>query len=220
MKIRALNGYLIVAVAAISLQPMYAQVVSNNDGSRSIPLSRFHSLMRQPGGIQKISDSIGDFSIDETPERWGEHNLPSLRQASTTIVIGVIQQAAGELTADGDSVQTAYTVQIKTAFKGQPAAQLTFKCKGGEVELPNGHTVTVHTPTFANLKVGEKYVFFLESQEGTLTPVDGIEGLFRVAPDGETVHLLDTDKSRTPELRYLDGARIAILEQEIHNAKS
>jgi hypothetical protein len=219
MKIRALNGYLMTAVAAVGLQPVYAQVVSSVDGSRSILVSRFQSLIRQPGGIEKISDAIGDFSMDETPERWGEHNLRSLTQASSTIVIGVIQQAAGELTADGDSVQTAYTVQVKSSFKGQQATQLAFKSEGGEVKLSNGHTVTVHTPASANLKVGGRYVFFLERQGGTLMPIDGVEGLFLISQDGERVQLLDPDKSRTPELRYLDGARIETLEQEINNVK-
>lgn len=105
-------------------------------------------------------------------------------------------------------------------FKGDASGPISIRCSGGRLVLPDGHTVTVHTPESDNLHIGEDYFVFLKSQDGTLGLADGIQGLFRVTPDGDRVQLLDPDKSRTPELRYLEGARIATLEQEIRNVKN
>jgi len=184
MKIRVLNGCLTSVLAAVSLQAIYAQVLSCDDGTRSIPMAHVRSLLRQPGGIEKIANIIGNFSLNDPTERWGESNLLSLSRSSTLIVRGVLKKTVSMLSPDGDSIDTVYTLEVRRVFKGDASGPISIRCSGGRLVLPDGHTVTVHTPESDNLHIGEDYFVFLKSQDGTLGLADGIQGLFRVTPEG------------------------------------
>jgi hypothetical protein len=220
MNRRGRIGFVAAAFSILSLQSAFAQFVKSDDGTRSILLSRYQSLLRQPDGVQKVSEVLGDFSIDETfSERWGESNLASLKRFSTVVVRAVLIQPKSLLTADGDSVETVYRLDVRKVLSGDAPGTLEFKCAGGRFTFPNGHTVTVHAAAFDKLKTGEEYFLFLRVEDGKLTLVRDMDGIFRVAPESGTVHMLDTDMKHNPEMRYLEGARFAILEQEIRNAR-
>jgi hypothetical protein len=221
MNRRVRIGLVAAAFSILSLQSAFAQFVKSDDGTRSILRSRYQTLLRQRDGLQKLSDVLGDFSIDETfSERWGENTVASLKRSSTVVVRAVLSQPSPSITRGGDSVETSYRLDIRKVLSGDAPGTLEFKCAGGRFTFPNGHTVTVHTTAFDKLKVGEEYFLFLKVEDCKLTLVRDMDGVFRVAPDSGTVHMLDADVKHNPEMRYLDGARFAILEQEIQNAHS
>jgi hypothetical protein len=221
MNHRVRIGFVAATFAVVSLRSSPAQFVRSDDGSRSILVSRYQVLLRQRDGLQKISEVLGNFSLDETfSERWGESTLASLERSSTVVVRAVLSQPRPSLTPDGQSVDTIYHVEIRKVLSGDAPADLEFECTGGKFTFPNGHTASIHTAASDKLKLGEEYILFLRLENGKLFLTRDLDGVFRLAPDSGTVHMLDPDVKHNPEMRYLDGARFSILEQEIRNART
>ncbi len=212
------NFWIVLAFIAMFARSVYGQILGD-DGTRSITTDRFHSFMRQPGGLQKITDVIGDFSFDDIDERWGEFDLPSLKRTSPLVVTAAIENTGGVLSADGDDVETVYSLRILNTLKGDAIGQISVKSDGGKVKFPNGHSVTFHTPAWDKLKVGDKYVLFLTKRGDDYWLVAGARGVLHVSDETQIVHLLDRDPAHDAGLHDLDGVPLSIVEQKVRDAK-
>ncbi|SRR6266404_4677699 len=88
---------------------------------------------------------------------------------SDAVVMGTVVSKESQLTDDGFSLFTDYTISVETVLKNdgnksiQPEKTIIVAGLGGEVRL-NGHLVTAFTPT---LPIGEKYLFFLNGIPST-----------------------------------------------------
>ena len=212
---------IILACAMMLAQVGSAQTYSSDDGSRLITMTRFHTLIRQPGGLEKMADLLGNFSIDETvSERWGERDLPYLYHSSSLIVTATVENIATVLSsaADGDSVDTVFTLKVHSALKGDWVSQVSVRCSGGKYVFPNGNAVTIHTALSDAIQVGGEYVVFVSDVDGKLTLTNDIESAFQVSNESQTVHILQRDPDRDHSLRYLDGAPVSFVEQEVRKA--
>ena len=165
-----------------------------------------------------MSAKVGDVSLTDLEERWGEHDLRSLAQSSQVIISGTLDKAKSRLTDDGDSVRTEYQIQVDHVIKGMGSNTITFVSEGGQVQLVTGHTVTLHTPAWDNLKTGVTYILFLENPDSSYRLTGGSQGLLKVDSADRSVHLIDTDLAHTPELRKrAEGVDRTVVESDIRN---
>lgn len=180
--------------------------------------SMVHRYLRQPNGIEKLSAVVGNVSLAEADERWGDDSVSSLTGGSDLVVEGTILNIVSYLSADGDSIESTYTVQVHEVLKGARADQVAFRIKGGTVTLKTGNMATLHTPGWDGLKRGQKYLLFMRSENGMLTLVSGSHGALCLNIASNRAELVDRSGSADSRLaNELGKASIASIEDDIHN---
>lgn len=215
-----------LAILNLSLVPALCQVSENSQQAATddpvIPsvvlgLTRTRAIMREPGGLEKISNLIGkDIIFTNSEERWGEHNLQSLVGGSDVVAIGTISEAKGQLSQDGDSVDTKYTVALTKSLKGEPATNISVVVRGGQFKFSNGHTVTIRTPAFDALQVNQSYIFFLKKVDTGFQLVGSSQGIFELSTASNVVHLTAENSQHNESLhQQVDGRSIDSVEDRI-----
>jgi hypothetical protein len=177
------------------------------------------NFLRQPDGLQKLSEKVGDVYLTESEEAWGEHTLSSLTSSSDLVVIATIGGYTSRLIQDGDSIESEYNFQPVQTLKGSLPAQLSFTAAGGAVTLSNGHVAALHTPVSDGLRTGEAYVLFLRNRGSALVLVGGSQSLLHLNPSSGKAELLGTSRNSTLAAD-LDKRSIAEVKSEILSSNS
>lgn len=203
-------------LALISISSPHHDILAQDIGHTSTNPIQRRNLLRGPDGIEKLSAVVGDVTLSDPEERWGEHDLSSLTSGSDLVVKARISSIRSRLTNDGNSVLTDYELQILSGLKGENIANLKITCRGGEVNLSNGHTAVLHTLTWDHLQVGNEYIFFLQRVAADFSLVGASQGLLAINSADQTVHLLDTDPHHSLALkREVEGINSSAVELAI-----
>ncbi len=199
--------------------PVLAQSVPGGTSptTNRLVLAQTHEYLRQPNGLEKLSARVGDITLNEPDERWGQqHDLSSLVEGSDLIVVATISKMQGYLAEDGDSVRTICTVQVNSALKGRQAKDLAIDIAGGSLVLSTGHTAAIHTSLLDSLEVGKAYVFYLKAEDGRYHVFGAIQGVMPLSELGDEVHLADKDPVQSVALRRdVDGLSLAALRNRV-----
>ncbi len=210
--LRTFSGTMLIAMPIIS----YAQVVSSSAAPGLVSATRLHEILRQPNGLGNLSKLVGDVTLNDSEERWGEHDLRSLVKNSDVIVTAVISNRQSYLTENGDTVNTDYTLDVLTPLKGQFAAPLTVSVHGGEVQLSTGHSATIHSSVWDLVQPGQKLLLFLKQIGPKYQIIGATQGVLSISGTPEQVHLAGKQPTRNLSLRSdLDGGGLVAAEQRI-----
>jgi hypothetical protein len=217
-------GFLALSVLALfsfAGDPARAQSLDSASRQNTMdPVAR-RNILRGPNGIERLSSIVGDVTLNNSEERWGEYDLSSLTSGSDFVVRAVISQATSRLAEDGDSILTDYNLEVSGSLKGQSLTNLKITCQGGKVSLANGHTAILQTPTWERLQTGSTYILFIKRQGKDLTLVGASQGLLSVDLSDQTVHSADTDPRHSLTLKKeVEGINSNAVELAIRHAAS
>ena len=192
--------------------------LSQSSSSRPVSPREMRDLLRQPDGLERLSAVIGDVTLYEPNERWGEgrHDLGSLILESDCIVVVSLPQGVSRLSETGDTLKTEYTLLPSQILKGKPQEEVVVTVGGGSMTLPNGHSVTVHTPIWDDLAKGTTYLLFLRRSGKNYEPTGSLQGILRISSDSNQVHILDTEaQPESPLSAQLKGLSLALVEDQV-----
>lgn len=193
-----------------------AQVTSSSTTSGFVSVTRLHEILRQPNGLENLSKIVGDVTLNDSEEIWGQHDLRSLVKNSDVIVTAVISNRQSYLTENGDTVSTDYSLDVLTTLKGQSAAPLTVSVHGGQVLLSTGHSATIHSSVWDLVLPGQKLLLFLKQTGSKYQIIGATQGVLSITGTPEQVHLADKHPAHNLSLRSdLDGAGLVAAEQRI-----
>jgi hypothetical protein len=194
----------------------YAQVATSSTTSGVISVTRLHEIMRQPNGLENLSKLVGDVTLNDSEEPWGEHDLRSLVKNSDVIVTAVIVNRQSYLTENGDNVSTDYLLDVSTSLKGRAGVPLTVSVHGGQVQLSTGHSATIHSSVWDVLQPGQKLLLFLKQTGSKYQIIGATQGVLSVTGTPEQIHFADKQPMHNLSLRRdLDGAGLVAAEQRI-----
>ena len=193
-------------------------ILSQNQSSEagSITPTERRDFLREHDGIEKLSAVIGDVTLDDFEEIWGEDNLESLISSSDVIVEATIEKNVSSLDDERSDLLTEYEVRTIEVLKGKDHPNLRIICRGGELKLPNGHTVISHSAVWDRLRLGETYIFFLKPVDSRYRLVASARSVLAVNSSDSLVHVLDTDPKHAPDLKkQVEGVNLLKVKSAI-----
>jgi len=140
--------------------------------------------------MEKAAGLVGTLVIADSQEFWGSEDLAGLTSKSSLIFVGTVKGIDSRVvTAGEDSMESKYSVYPETWIKGEHSTDVVFFAAGGKVTFPNGASAEVKTLEWEHLKVGDRALFFLTTDNESKKTVStgGAEGIFPILAS-ETVH--------------------------------
>lgn len=205
---------LLTVFLAVS-SPVKAQISSGSNNVRKVSPAELRKYLREPKGLERLSEKIGDIDLSEPDEICGQDDIASMTKRSDVIVIASITGKTSHLTDDGDSIFSKYDLNTDEILKGEDLAAASFIVHGGTVVLSNGHTATVHSDLSDNLTVGDKYILFLKKEDGSLVSLPGSQGVLRVN-EKKSIELVTHQPNRDSKLAAeLNGLSSAAVKDKI-----
>lgn len=214
MKIVGQISILLTVLLVVS-SPVKAQTSSGSHSAGKVSIAELHKYLREPNGLERLSEKIGDIELSDPDEIWGQDDIASMTKRSDVILIASIAGKTSHLTDDGDSIVSKYDLNAEEILKGEGLATESFIVRGGTVVLSNNHTATVHSDLSDDLSVGDKYILFLKKEDGSLVPLPGSQGALRVNAK-KNVELLTNQPNRDSKLAAdLNGLSSAAVKDKI-----
>jgi hypothetical protein len=154
-----------------------------SQSANTIDPAQRQQILHNPNGLKTLAQmSGGHFSLDVDPSSGrGSYDLSSAARASSLVLNGTIKSLTTHLSADGDNIDTLYTVHPEQILKGSDPNDITVQVPGGKVTFDNGNTAEINSLLTQHLIVGHSYIFFLNKTDDgkAYTP----EGSFQVIID-------------------------------------
>jgi hypothetical protein len=142
------------------------------------------NLLREPGGLQLLARKTGRLVLNGYDRTWSDLELSTQVSASDLILVGRVVSESSRLTESGHSIATNNLIQPLKTLKGSSPKHLVVTTFGGLVTFPGGTSAEEATITWQQLKVGDKFAFFLKREEDGYRPVNSFESLIRLPPHG------------------------------------
>ncbi|HEY0794875.1 MAG TPA: hypothetical protein VGD64_03765 [Acidisarcina sp.] len=176
-------------------------------------------FLRGQDGLEKLTAKLqGNVELNDIGEPWGIDDLPSLVKRSDVVVVASVVGRTGYLSADGDEIYSDYVLEPDEALKGTASHPMTITARGGSAVLSNGHTATIHTALFDEIKVNEKYIFFVDGQSGTMVPLVTPHPVLRLNETDDKVEVnYDRLYPESQLARDLAGISVALVKQKIRD---
>jgi len=157
-------------------------------------------LSQQPRGQEEAVDSrplkerarqAGHYvSIGHPTGAATFRNLVGLAQGSSAVVIGIPQDNACNLSADGKSITIDYRVRVEYVYKGalKEGNIITVSVPGGRVSFADGSTAEIKTPWFKKMQAGQAYALFLTpgANQGSYVTTGQAQGVFEIPTTKES----------------------------------
>src|ERR1051326_844018 len=178
----------VIAVTLISIAGVGGVARSHQSGQSndSADYVEVRDALRR-GGLREAAKLKGHYVQDFDPNwDFGRFDIEKLTKNSTIVVVGVPTQKVGShLTRSGQSIVTEYEVVVKEAIKGAVSQGSTINVllPGGRVEVEDGTSAELRTPTFEHMKVNSTYTLFLsesENDQGAYVLTGGPQGLVEI----------------------------------------
>lgn len=194
--ITGITGCMLVSAMRLGAQNTSPQSGVRNSNKLSPP--RLRDLLRSPGGLAKCAELVGNCIIEKEQNLFARVNLRTLTEYSSLIVTGAIENQRSELDNEWNTISTRYTVRPENIIKGAASGNITLTVQGGRYEFSNGTAAEIATTEWKQLKIGQRYTFFLKQNPANeYIPTNGVEALFRLSTKDGTAEVLASRETGT-----------------------
>ena len=210
MNRRTLSRIGLGCIAAIAVATILAV---RQTESRQDDTPRLQAHARASGGLETAARVTGKYVTSETVYRGNPVSLYQLWSFSHVVAIAEAIANRGFLTANGDSIVTAFEFRVESVLKGAGIDDsFAVVIPGGRVGFEGGHWAQVNVPNYSRPQRGKQYVLFLRHTDRSAVrgeirtralfePSFGALGLYDITePDGIVTPLGASDTSFANEL--------------------
>ena len=186
----------------------YEKARRGNIGSNVEPKGKLYGLAKQAGGKHAILRFHSDRGVVAA-------DLREMERRSTDIIVGRTITNRAYLNDAGDEMHKILTIYVQNVFKGGiiNGSGIEVKTLGGSWVYSDGTALSWYPADSIPLHDGASYVFFLNKEDEYYVPSIGVQSIFEIDFDTNTIMPNDLFNLDPVVVRYKNAPLMDFLKE-------